>query len=184
MASPAICTPRSHATAPENARVPALSHIPAPQDGVRPPCSREWARLLAADGEEVFVHLLRLYPERPPSGSWSAAGWSCSSPSRSPCSSAACTICSWLRPRRISQSRHPGGQQCAVHRGSPSSSGFRGSGGSMTVPPQMNRPASAFAPDCGCRKLVPPGQMRRGCRRLKDPCPAAGGAVCAWAGVR
>jgi hypothetical protein len=29
----------------------------------RPPCSREWARLLAAGGEEVFVHLLRLYPE-------------------------------------------------------------------------------------------------------------------------
>jgi hypothetical protein len=37
---------------------------------------------------------------------------------------------------------------------------------------------------CGCRKLVSPGQMRRGCRRLKDPCPAAGGGVCAGAGVR
>jgi hypothetical protein len=29
-----------------------------------PACSREWARLLAAGGEELFASLLRLYPER------------------------------------------------------------------------------------------------------------------------
>jgi hypothetical protein len=142
VASPANCT--RHVTTPAHLKTRTSRPYRIFQRhrmACRPPCSREWARLLAAGGELVFVRLLRLYPERPPSGSWSAARWSCSSPSRSPCSSAACTIYSWLRPRRIRSHGHPGGQQCAVHRGSPSSSGFRGSGGSMTVPPQMNRPA-------------------------------------------
>jgi hypothetical protein len=140
--------PRNQASTPENAHVPALSHIPAPQDGVPAalfpgmgPAARGRRRGgLCPSAQAVSGASTLRIMERGEMVLFIAIALACWR-SRSPCSSAACTICSWLRPRRIRGHGHPGGQQCAVHRSSPSSSGFRGSGRSMTVPPQMNRPA-------------------------------------------
>ncbi len=164
--------PRNQASAPENAHVPALSHIPAPQDGVPAalfpgmgPAARGRRRGgLCPSAQAVSGASTLRIMERGEMVLFIAIALACWR-SRSPCSSAACTICSWLRPRRISRSRSPGW-----------STGCCTSGQSLVVRfprfrslhdrPSPNKPSrSAFAPGAwAASSMLPlaPGRSARG----------------------